>query len=107
MYVHSRISFKCAQPLQASTAVCESISEEIPFGVIPQENTIFGAVIEAYDVLRAPAVGKEVFVRGEITLPVQHCLMARKGVKFEDIEKIVSHEQVCAPEYTAEIRVKY
>ena len=41
-----------------------------------------------------PSVGKDIFVRGEITLPVQHCLMARKGVAFEDIERIVSHEQV-------------
>ena len=64
--------------------------------MLPQENTIFGAVIEAYDVLRMPSVGREIFVRGEISLPVQHCLMARRGVKFEDVERIVSHEQARA-----------
>ncbi|GJE87609.1 PDT-domain-containing protein [Phanerochaete sordida] len=74
-------------------AVLDAVSSEIPFGLLPQENTIFGAVIEGYDALRSPAVGSSVFVRGEVVLPVQHCLIARKGVQFEQIERIISHEQ--------------
>ncbi|KAJ6513895.1 PDT-domain-containing protein [Mycena vitilis] len=59
-------------------------------GVVPQENTIFGSVIETYDGLRAQNAG---FVRGEVVLEVQHCLLVRRGVKREDIRYIKSHEQ--------------
>lgn len=90
-----RVAFPpLSAPAQLPAAVFEAVSAEIPYGLVPQENTIFGAVTETYDALRGPAIGKELFVRGEVTLPVQHCLMARKGVKFEDIERIISHEQV-------------
>lgn len=90
-----------------STDVLDTVSSEIPFGLLPQENTIFGAVIEAYDALRSPAVGASIFVRGEVTLPVQHCLIARKGVKFEQIERIISHEQVKATHKYTEILSNY
>ncbi|KAJ7684965.1 Prephenate dehydratase-domain-containing protein [Mycena polygramma] len=59
-------------------------------GVVPQENTIFGSVIETYDGLRGQNVG---FIQGEVVLEVQHCLLVRRGVKREDIQYIKSHEQ--------------
>ncbi|KAJ7219068.1 Prephenate dehydratase-domain-containing protein [Mycena pura] len=59
-------------------------------GVIPQENSIFGSVAETYDALRKPNVG---FVQGEVVLKVQHCLLAPRGVKRDDIRCIKSHEQ--------------
>jgi hypothetical protein len=62
--------------------------------VIPQENSIFGNVIETYDLLRLPEVGQGKSVQGEITLLVQHCLLVRKGVKMEEIGRLLSHEQV-------------
>lgn len=70
------------------------MSPTIPFGVVPQENTIFGSVIETYDQLRHSNVGKGLFVVGEVTLGVQHCLLARKGVPLSDIKNVLSHEQV-------------
>ena len=63
-------------------------------GIIPQENSIHGIVIETYDILKNPDVGREVFVRGEVTIAIQHCLITRKGVALKDIRRILSHEQV-------------
>jgi len=69
-------------------------SGECPFGLIPQENSIHGIVIEAYDALRGPDAGRAVFVRGEVTIGIQHCLITRKGVALEDVRRVLSHEQV-------------
>ncbi|KAF7359540.1 Prephenate dehydratase domain-containing protein [Mycena sanguinolenta] len=65
-------------------------SKAVQAGVIPQENSIYGTVIETYDALRKQNVG---FIRGEIVLKVQHCLLVRGGVKPEEIQCIKSHEQ--------------
>ena len=67
---------------------------ECPMGLIPQENSIHGIVIEAYDILRTPDVGRDVFVRGEVTIAIQHCLITRKGVAIQDVKRVLSHEQV-------------
>ncbi len=77
--------------------VFNSISPEFPYGVVPQENSTFGSVVDTYDLLRSPKAGVDVFIRGEITLAVQHCLVTRKGLDRENIKRILSHEQVRAP----------
>jgi len=59
--------------------------------VVPQENTIYGNVTETYDCLRHLKCG---FVKGEVTLQIQHCLLVLKGVKLEDVDTVLSHEQV-------------
>lgn len=64
-----------------------------PVAVVPQENSIFGAVIETYDSLRKRSVGHDIFVVGEIILAIQHCLLVRKGVSISDIGTVLSHEQ--------------
>lgn len=74
--------------------VFDAVSAEIPFGLIPQENTIFGSVTEAYDALRSSEAGETKFIKGEVTLAVQHCMIVRHGVKAEAITRILSHEQV-------------
>lgn len=60
--------------------------------MVPQENSIFGNVVETYDLLREADLNN--FIRGEITLKIEHCLVVRKGVKLQDIQKVMSHEQV-------------
>ncbi|KAF9240869.1 Prephenate dehydratase-domain-containing protein [Melanogaster broomeanus] len=65
--------------------VQRTLSAEVPFGIIPQENSINGSVVETYNLLRDPAVGRETFVRG--------LHVVRQGVKLEDVENVLSHEQ--------------
>lgn len=71
--------------------VCGTLSSSVPFGIIPQENSIFGTVVETYDILRNTGTN---FVRGEIVLRIDHCLIVKKGVKLNQIRKVMSHEQV-------------
>lgn len=78
--------------LYMAKAVFDSLAAgKLDYGVVPQENSIFGSVIETYDSLRC-AVGT--FVRGETSLRIDHCLLARKGVALGDVKTVLSHEQV-------------
>ncbi|KAG2159963.1 Prephenate dehydratase-domain-containing protein [Suillus bovinus] len=78
---------------QTIAGVVESLSSELPFGIIPQENSTNGSVVETYNLLRCEFVGRDSFVRGETHLPIKHSLVVRKNVKIEDIEYVFSHEQ--------------
>ncbi|MBP5234238.1 MAG: prephenate dehydratase, partial [Planctomycetes bacterium] len=59
------------------------------YGVLPIENSIAGSVTEVYDQIRQH---RFYIVRG-VKLRVDHCLLARPGVKLEQIKEVVSHEQ--------------
>lgn len=72
--------------------VFSSLSPSVPLGVVPQENSTFGSVIETCNALRGSHPG---FVRGEVLLKIDHCLLVRKGAKLDEIRKVMSHEQVC------------
>lgn len=76
--------------------VFSALCLKVPIGVVPRENSIFGSVIETYDLLKVPDAA---FIRGEITLKVEHCLLVRKGVQQNNIKRILSHEQVCLRTY--------
>jgi prephenate dehydratase len=58
-------------------------------GIVPQENTTFGSVVETYNALR-----KTGFVAGEVTRQIRHCLVAKEGMQLGDIRQVYSHEQV-------------
>ncbi|EDR15630.1 uncharacterized protein LACBIDRAFT_300746 [Laccaria bicolor S238N-H82] len=81
-----------AQYLERKTIadVFSSLSPSVPLGVVPQENSTFGSVIETCNALRGSHPG---FVRGEVLLKIDHCLLVRKGVKLDEIRKVMSHEQ--------------
>ncbi|KAG2118423.1 Prephenate dehydratase-domain-containing protein [Suillus clintonianus] len=78
---------------QTIAGVFESLSSELPYGIIPQENSTNGSVIETYNLLRCEVVGQDSFVRGETNIPIKHSLVVRQNVKIEDIEHVLSHEQ--------------
>ncbi|KAH8102437.1 PDT-domain-containing protein [Cristinia sonorae] len=75
------------------SAIFDVLSEEIPYAVVPQQNSTFGSVIETYDNLRRDDIGQRIHVKGEITISIQHCLAVRSGIRPEGIKRIVSHEQ--------------
>ena len=62
---------------------------EAQYGVLPIENSTYGSVIAVYDLMR---VHRFHIVRS-IKLKINHRLMVKKGVSFEDIREVYSHEQ--------------
>ena len=63
--------------------------DNIQYGVLPIENSSTGAITEVYDLLRKYGL----FVVGNMTLRINHNLMAIEGTQLEDIETIYSHSQ--------------
>lgn len=71
-------------------------SGEADYGVVPIENSSTGSINQVYDLLAHFGA----FIVGEVTLQVNHCLMAPAGVSLGDIQTVYSHEQglrQCAP----------
>lgn len=71
-------------------AIKALMNGESNYAVIPQENTIGGAVIDYIDNLIAQT---EVSVVGEVELPINQNLLVNKGTKLSDLKKIYSHRQ--------------
>ena len=60
------------------------------YAVIPQENTLGGAVTNYVDALIA---GKDIYVIGEVILPISQTLMGLPGATLEEIRTVCSHAQ--------------
>ena len=71
-------------------AVEALINNESDYAVIPQENTIGGAVIDYIDIVLEK---EELSVVGEIELPITQNLLVYNGAKLSDIKKVYSHKQ--------------
>ncbi|OEF22564.1 prephenate dehydratase [Vibrio rumoiensis] len=59
------------------------------FGVLPIENTSSGSINEVYDLLQHTTL----YIVGELTLPIEHCLLAPQEMRLEDIKTLYSHPQ--------------
>lgn len=59
------------------------------YGVLPIENSIAGSVNTVYDLMKEHSFR----IVKSIKLRIQHSILAKKGVKLEDIKEIISHEQ--------------
>ena len=71
-------------------AVADVLSGEADCAVIPQENTLGGAVVNYLDAL----IGAEdAFVVGEVILPISQTLMGVPGATLADIQSVCSHAQ--------------
>ncbi|MBE7038681.1 MAG: prephenate dehydratase [Ruminococcaceae bacterium] len=65
------------------------LNDDADVAVIPFENSTTGAVTDVYDLL----LRYDFFITDEIVLKVSQHLMAKKGVKVEDIKTVYSHPQ--------------
>ena len=71
-------------------AIADVAAGAADYAVIPQENTLGGAVINYVDALIAE---EEMFVVGEVILPIRQTLMGIPGAALEDIRTVCSHPQ--------------
>ena len=71
-------------------AVTDVLSGDADFAVIPQENTLGGAVVNYVDALIA---AKDAYVVGEVVLPISQTLMGVPGATTADIQTVCSHAQ--------------
>ncbi len=59
------------------------------YGVLPIENTSSGSINEVYDLLQHTTL----YIVGELTLPIEHCLVATADLRLEEIKTLYSHPQ--------------
>ncbi|RTZ15087.1 prephenate dehydratase [Vibrio aquaticus] len=59
------------------------------YGVLPIENTSSGSINEVYDLLQHTTL----YIVGELTLPIEHCLVATSDIRLEEITTLYSHPQ--------------
>ncbi|MBK2124177.1 prephenate dehydratase [Fangia hongkongensis] len=72
-----------------SEALNHVAEKTVEYVMLPIENSVAGSVIPAYDEL----LKHNLRIQQEVTLKVEHCLMANKGVDISDIELVRSHPQ--------------
>lgn len=73
-----------------SEAVQQLLEGKCDYAVIPQENTIGGAV---YDYVDEFLSHEELSVVGEVELPIRQALLVKEGTKPESIRTVYSHKQ--------------
>ncbi|MEZ8195052.1 prephenate dehydratase [Vibrio cortegadensis] len=59
------------------------------YGVLPIENTSSGSINEVYDLLQHTTL----YIVGELTQPIEHCLVATEEIRIEQIKILYSHPQ--------------
>ena len=62
------------------------------YGILPLENSTAGSVRQVYDLM----VEKKFSIVRSVRVQINHVLMAKPGVKPEEITEVISHEQALA-----------
>ena len=64
-------------------------SGECAYGVLPIENSTAGSVTQIYDLMSC----HRFYIVRALRLKVDHCLLAKKDTKLEEVKEVVSHSQ--------------
>jgi chorismate mutase / prephenate dehydratase len=62
---------------------------EVDYGILPIENSSSGSINEVYDLLQKT----NLHIIGELSLPIDHCVLAMPNSQLEQIDTIYSHPQ--------------
>ena len=62
---------------------------EVPFGIVPIENSLEGSISRSYDLL----LDSSLMVCGEMELRVVHCLIGNPGAQVDTVRRVYSHPQ--------------
>ncbi|MDW6003152.1 prephenate dehydratase [Vibrio mangrovi] len=80
------VELNCEQFKDVTKAV---ESGHADYGVLPIENTSSGSINEVYDLLQRTTL----HIVGELTFPIEHCLLATQDIHLEDLKVLYSHPQ--------------
>ncbi|OBX11833.1 prephenate dehydratase [Gallibacterium genomosp. 3] len=64
--------------------------EKADYGVLPIENTTSGSINDVYDLLQHT----DLHLVGELTYPIQHCVLISQTTALTEIDTLYSHPQV-------------
>ena len=82
------------RPYSTITAVGEAVaSGDLVEGVVPIENSLEGSVTFTLDLLISQP---NLFIKGEVVVPIVHYLMAKPGTVASEVKVIYSHPQALA-----------
>jgi prephenate dehydratase/chorismate mutase len=79
----------CARFGEVFAGVAEG---ELDLAVVPVENSLEGTVTPVNELLART----ELLVRGEVSVPVRHCLLAPEGADHRELRAVYSHPQALA-----------
>lgn len=85
-HVDNMIEFSCSNFKDVFEHVEKGM---VDYGVLPIENTSSGSINEVYDLLQKT----DLHIIGELSLPIDHCILANKGSSLEKIDTVYSHPQ--------------
>ncbi|MFH1647296.1 MAG: prephenate dehydratase [Chloroflexota bacterium] len=79
-----------SRPYESLDEVFEAVEvSEVPFAMVPVENSLEGSITRAYDLL----LDSPLMVCGETELRISHCLIAMEGATLDSIKIVYSHPQ--------------
>ncbi|OCG28173.1 chorismate mutase [Gilliamella sp. wkB108] len=82
------------QMIESGCATFKDIFEQVEkgfvdYGILPIENSSSGSINEVYDLLQKT----NLHIIGELSLPIDHCILAIPNSQLEQIDTVYSHPQ--------------
>ncbi|MDF7667091.1 bifunctional chorismate mutase/prephenate dehydratase [Orbaceae bacterium ESL0727] len=82
------------QMIEAGCQTFKDIFEQVEkgfvdYGILPIENSSSGSINEVYDLLQKT----NLYIIGELSLPIDHCILAMPNSKLSEIDTVYSHPQ--------------